>query len=71
MDEMIIKTGFMKDLLVKIVKKAIKNKTGYYPEIEVNDPIEATFDGDKVKMHLNLDLELRKEDLQDIVKRLI
>lgn len=71
MDEMNIGTGFMQTLLVKILKKVIKEKTGYYPEIQINDPIKVSFDGEKLKMHLDLDVELRKEDLQDIVKNLV
>ena len=71
MDEVTIKTGFMQGILVKIIKKIVKEKTGYYPELQVNDPIKLSFDGDKVKIHLNLDAELRKEDLQDMLKNLV
>lgn len=71
MDEVNIRSGFMQNLIVKIIKKAVKQKTGYNPELQFNDPIQLIFDGDKVRVHLNLDAELRKEDLQDMLKNLV
>ncbi len=71
MDEVNIRTSFMQNLIVKIIKKVVKQKTGYNPELQFNDPIQVIFDGDKVKVHLNLDAELRKEDLQDLLKNLV
>lgn len=71
MDEVNIRSGWMQSVIVKIIKKVVKQKTGYNPELQFNDPIQVTFDGDKVRVHLNLDAELRKEDLQDILKKLV
>ena len=71
MDEMNIRTGFIQGLVTKLIKKIIKQKTGYTPELWFNDPIQVSFDGDKVKIHLNLDAELGKDDLQKILKDLV
>lgn len=71
MDEVTIRTGFMQNLIVKIIKKVIRQKTGYNPELQINDPIQVIFDGDKVRVHLNLDAELKKEDLQNLLKNLV
>ena len=71
MDEVNIRSGWMQSVIAKIIKKAVKQKTGYDPELRFNDPIQVIFDGDKVKVHLNIDAELRKEDLQDILKKLV
>ena len=71
MDEVNIKTGFMQAIIAKIIKKVIKQKTGYDPNLMFNDPIQMIFDGDKIKVHLNFDAELRKEDLQRILKDLV
>ena len=71
MDEINIRTGFFQGIIVKIIKKAIRQKTGYSPELRFNDPIQVNFDGDKVKVHLNLDIELGKDDLQKILKDLV
>lgn len=71
MDEVNIRTGFFQGIIVKIIKKIIKQKTGYDPDLKFNDPIQLIFDGDKAKIHLNLDAELKKEDLQKILKDLV
>ena len=71
MDEVNIRSGFLQGIIVKIIKKVVKQKTGYNPELRFNDPIQVIFDGDKVKIHLNLDAELGKDDLQKILKDLV
>ena len=71
MDEINIRTGFFQGIIVKVIKKAIRQKTGYNPELRFNDPIQVNFDGDKVKAHLNLDIEFGKDDLQRILKDLV
>ena len=71
MDEVNIKSGFMQAILVRIIKKVIKEKTGYYPDLQFNDAIKLSFDDEKVRVHLNIDAELRKEDFQDIIKNLV
>lgn len=71
MDEVNIRSGFLQGIIVKIIKKVIRQKTGYDPELKFNDQIQMIFDGDKVKVHLNFDAELKKEDLQRILKDLV
>ena len=71
MDEVNIGSNFIQGIIVKIIKKVIRQKTGYYPELQFNDPINLKFDGDKVRIHLNIDAEIRKEDLQDMIKNLV
>lgn len=71
MDEINIRTGFFQGIIVKIIKKVIRQKTGYNLDLRFNDPIQVNFDGDKVKVHLNLDIELGKDDLQRILKDLV
>lgn len=71
MDEINIRTGFFQGIIIKVIKKVIRQKTGYSPELQFNDPIQVNFDGDKVKVHLNLDVELGKDDLQKILKDLV
>lgn len=71
MDEVNIGTKFMQGILIKIIKKVVKEKTGVCPELLVNDPIKMNFDGNTVRIHLNLDAELGKEDLQKLLKDLV
>ena len=71
MDEINIRTGFFQTIIAKIIKRTIKQKTGFSPEFQFNDPIQVNFDGSKAKVHLNLDIELGKDDLQKILKDLV
>lgn len=71
MDEMIIKTNFMQTIISKIIRKVIKQKTGCNAELKFNEPIQVSFDDDKVKLHISLDAELSKEDLQKLLKDLV
>lgn len=71
MDEINIRTGFFQGIIVKVIKKVIRQKTGYNPELRFNDPIQVNFDGNNVKVHLNLDVELGKDDLQKMLKDLV
>ena len=71
MDEMNIRSNFIQGIIVKIIKKIVKQKTGCEPDLKFNDPIQVMFDGDKVKVHLNVDAELKKEDLQKLLKDLV
>jgi len=71
MDEINIRTGFFQGIIVKVIKKVIRQKTGYNPELRFNDPIQVSFDGNNAKLHLNLDIEIGKDDLQKILKDLV
>ena len=71
MDEMIIRTNFMQTIIAKIIRKVIKQKTGCNAELKFNDPIQVSFDDDKVKLHISAELSLDKEDLQKLLKDLV
>jgi hypothetical protein len=71
MDEVNIRSSLLQSAIAGIIRKVVKGKTGYNPQIQFNDAITVTFDGDKAKMHLNLDAELDKADLEALIKKLI
>lgn len=71
MDEMKISTGFMQKLIANIIKKTVKKKTGYAPDLQFNDPIRVIFDEEKFKLHVNLDVELSKEELSILLANLL
>ena len=54
-----------------MIEKVISQKIGARPEIQFNDPIQMSYDGDKAKVHLNFDVELKKEDLEMLIKKLV
>ena len=69
MDELklVLSTRFMKNLVTKILSKAIFKKTGYEIGIQINKIEAETHDG-KVSVHLDIDAEMNSEDLMKILK---
>lgn len=70
MDEMNICSSFLQDAIANMIEKLIYEKIGCRPELCFNDPIRMNFDGDKATVHLNLDAELKREDLETLLKKL-
>ena len=54
MDELKIKSGFMRGVVSKLVEKAIHKKFGYKVDIQINDVDVVVTDG-KAHIHLNAD----------------
>lgn len=62
-----LSTKFMRNLVTKVLSKAIFKKTGYEVGIQINK-IEAETHGGKVSVHLDIDAEMNGEDLISILK---
>ena len=62
-----LSTKFMRGIVTKIISKAIYKKTGYNIDIELNEIKLETIDG-KVRVHANVDAEIKNEDLMSIIK---
>ena len=71
MDEMNIRSSFLQEAIANMIEKLIDQKTGYRPDIHFNDPIRLSYDGDKAVAHLNLDLELKRDDLEGMLRGLM
>ena len=71
MDEVKIKSELLQNAIAGIIEKRIRNKTGVHPQIHFNDALHITYDGDKAKIHLNVDAELAKNDLEALLKKLV
>ena len=71
MDEMKIGSKYMQGILTKVIHKVVKKKLGVDAELQFNDPITVTFDGEKAHLHLNADATLDKTDLDKLLKDLI
>ena len=69
MDEMKISlsTKWMKDIITKLVSKAIYNKLGYKIDIRINEIEVRTSDG-RIQIHADVDAETDKQELTRIVK---
>lgn len=71
MDQMIIETGFVQSILIRVVKKAVSKKIGVNLDLNFNDPISIQFDGEQALVHLNVNAKMSKEDLGKLVKDLV
>ena len=71
MDEVNIKSGLLQNAIAGIIEKRIREKTGYHPQIRFNDALRITYDGDRAKVHLNIDAELEKSDLETLLSKLV
>lgn len=67
MDEMRIESKFTTGLVSKIAKKVVRNKFGYDVDIWLNG-LRTTVIEDKTHVHLDVDLELTKEELDKLLK---
>lgn len=68
MDEMLIKSKIMTNAVSKVVKKVLKKKTGYDVDIKLNNFCTYTTPEEKTHIHLDIDAELTKEELANILK---
>lgn len=66
MDEMKISSKFMRNLVAKLVKRAVKKKVGYEVDIQLNELTATVADG-TAHVHLNIDAELNKDEFIKIL----
>jgi hypothetical protein len=62
-----LRTKFMRNIVTKLLSKAIFKKTGYDVNVQINKIEAETCDG-KVSIHMDIDAELNSEDLLNILK---
>ena len=67
MDEMKIESKFMRGLASRFIRKAVRDKTGLDMDIQLNG-FRTTIIDDKTHVHLDVDLELTKEQLSELTK---
>ena len=67
MDEMKIESKFMRGLASRFIRKAVRDKTGLDMDIQLNG-FRTTIIDDKTHVHLDVDLELTKEQLSEFTK---
>jgi hypothetical protein len=67
MDEMKIESKFITGIVSKIAKKVVRDKLGYNIDIQLNG-LRTTVIDDKTHVHLDVDLELTKEELNKLLK---
>ena len=70
-DEMNIRSSFLQGIISNVIGKVVSKKMGFTPDIHFNDPIQMSFDGDKARVHLSVDVEMNKEDLEGLLKKVL
>lgn len=68
MDMMQIKTKLMRGIVGKLLKKAIKNKTGCNVDLDINDIDIAILDDGTARIHLDINGLIEAEDVKKLVK---
>lgn len=71
MDEMSIRTEFMRGILSKLISSVIAKKLGFKPGIKFNDPITIAFDEQDAEFHVNLNVKLTKDQLSALLKDVV
>lgn len=67
MDEMKIRSKFMRNLLAKLVKGVVKKKVGYDVDFQLNELTATVTDG-TAYIHLNVDAKMSKDELTKFLK---
>ena len=62
-----IVSKFTRGIISKAMKMLIRKKTGYDVDIQLNEAITTISDG-KTHLHLDIDAELDKNELMNILK---
>lgn len=69
MDEMKIVSKFTTGIVSKIARKVVRDKLGYDVNIKLNN-MRTTVIDEKTHVHLDVDLELTKEELDKLLKHI-
>lgn len=62
-----IESKFMRGIASKFIKKAMRDKLGYDVDVQLNG-FRTTVLDDKTHVHLDVDLELTREELDKLMK---
>ena len=67
MDKMILESEFVRGIISKLIRRAVKKKYGYEIDVSI-DKVNATYSNGKMNVQLGLSTELTKEELWKILK---
>ena len=71
MDEMRIGSKYLQGIISRIIRTVIRKKLGVEAEVQFNDPISVSFDGDQASVHVSVDATMGREDLDKLLKRIL
>ena len=67
LDEMRIASRFLTNLVSKVINVVLHKKLGYDINVKLNE-VRAVNDNEKLKVHLDVDCELTREELSKIIE---
>ena len=70
MDTVNISSSLLQNAIAGLLEKLIRQKAGVHPQLRFNDPIQISYDGDRARVHLNIDADLEKNDLEALLRKL-
>ena len=71
MDERRIGSKYLQGIISKIIKSVIRKRLGVEADVQFNDPITVSFDGENANVHVNLNATLSRNDLDKLLKDII
>ena len=71
MDEMKIKSDWLRKLVSRYIMKQIKKKTGYDVTVDIGQIYVSVDDGDMAHVHLEVNADMNKSDLEKIADDLM
>lgn len=71
MDELKIKSEFMKKFVAGAIRRAVKKKLGYDVDVRFNDDILMQITDAGAHLHINVDVDMNNEDLTKLRKTII
>lgn len=69
MDELNIKSTFMRSIVSKAIAKKLRKSFGYTTDIHLNDLSTSVIEG-KTHLHLDIDVTMEKEELIKLLKQI-
>lgn len=66
----LLNSGWIKSLVSKAITFAVTKKAGIKADLGINE-LEITDDVDGVNMHLDINVKMKKEELEKLLKDLI
>ena len=67
MDEMKLESKWTRGIASKLIKKVLRDKSGYNVDVQLNK-FRTTVIDEKTHVHLDIELDLSKEELDKLLK---
>lgn len=66
----LLNSGWMKALIAKVIKIGVSKKAGIKADLDIND-LKISDDESGVRLHLDLDISMSRDELERLIKGLM